>query len=84
MITKSVNETSIQNLRNSKSVNKLFVFLQAEYTEYHRYLQEVVQALESDPDFRERLEKADEDDVRVSLYNKLYFGFDKLLNLKYK
>ncbi|XP_047543596.1 nucleobindin-2 isoform X3 [Vanessa atalanta] len=36
----------------------------AEYTEYHRYLQEVVQALESDADFRERLEKADEDDVR--------------------
>ncbi|XP_026318327.1 nucleobindin-2 isoform X3 [Hyposmocoma kahamanoa] len=32
--------------------------------EYHRYLQEVVQALESDPDFRERLEKANEDDVR--------------------
>lgn len=39
--------------------------------EYHRYLKEVVQALESDPDFRERLEKADEDDVRVRivLYN---------------
>lgn len=35
--------------------------------EYHRYLQEVVQALESDPDFRERLEKANEDDVRVSI-----------------
>ncbi|KAJ2954239.1 hypothetical protein O0L34_g2485 [Tuta absoluta] len=35
-----------------------------EYMEYHRYLKEVVQALESDPDFRERLEKADEDDVR--------------------
>ncbi|CAH0716033.1 unnamed protein product, partial [Brenthis ino] len=36
----------------------------AEYTEYHRYLKEVVQALESDPDFRERLEKANEEDVR--------------------
>lgn len=35
-----------------------------EYMEYHRYLKEVVQALESDPDFRQRLEKADEDDVR--------------------
>uniref|UniRef100_A0A2H1V6F8 SFRICE_001126 n=1 Tax=Spodoptera frugiperda TaxID=7108 RepID=A0A2H1V6F8_SPOFR len=35
-----------------------------EYMEYHRYLKEVVQALESDPDFRERLEKANEDDVR--------------------
>ncbi|XP_013179245.1 PREDICTED: nucleobindin-2 isoform X1 [Papilio xuthus] len=35
-----------------------------EYMEYHRYLKEVVQALESDPDFRERLEKADEEDVR--------------------
>lgn len=34
--------------------------------EYHRYLKEVVQALESDPDFRERLEKADDEDVRVS------------------
>ncbi|XP_032526773.2 nucleobindin-2-like [Danaus plexippus] len=37
----------------------------AEYTEYHRYLKEVVQALESDPEFRERLDKADEDDVRT-------------------
>ncbi|XP_026759678.2 nucleobindin-2 isoform X2 [Galleria mellonella] len=35
-----------------------------EYMEYHRYLKEVVQALESDPDFRERLEKADVEDVR--------------------
>lgn len=34
--------------------------------EYYRYLKEVVQTLESDPDFRERLEKANEDDVRVS------------------
>lgn len=40
--------------------------------EYHRYLKEVVQALESDPDFRERLEKADEDDVRVSLGSIIY------------
>ncbi|XP_060809483.1 nucleobindin-2 isoform X2 [Amyelois transitella] len=35
-----------------------------DYMEYSRYLKEVVQALESDPDFRERLEKADVDDVR--------------------
>ncbi|XP_068619280.1 nucleobindin-2-like isoform X2 [Battus philenor] len=35
-----------------------------EYMEYHRYLKEVVQTLESDPDFRERLEKAEEEDVR--------------------
>lgn len=41
---------------------------QEEYMEYHRYLKEVVQALESDPDFRERLEKADEEDVRVRRY----------------
>lgn len=50
--------------------------------EYHRYLKEVVQALESDPDFRERLEKADQEDVRVCsvmrsfcfifIYNKYY------------
>lgn len=36
----------------------------AEYMEYHRYLKEVVAALESDPEFRTRLEKADADDVR--------------------
>ncbi|XP_050683234.1 nucleobindin-2 isoform X2 [Leptidea sinapis] len=36
-----------------------------EYMEYHRYLKEVVQALESDPEFNERLEKADEDDIRT-------------------
>lgn len=35
--------------------------------EYHRYLKEVVQALESDPEFRAKLEKANEDDIRVSL-----------------
>ncbi|XP_072930614.1 nucleobindin-2 isoform X2 [Epargyreus clarus] len=35
-----------------------------DFIEYQRYLQEVVQALESDPEFRERLEKADEEDVR--------------------
>lgn len=33
--------------------------------EYHRYLDEVVQALESDPEFRKKLEKADEADIRV-------------------
>lgn len=35
--------------------------------EYHRYLKEVVQALESDQEFRAKLEKANEDDIRVSL-----------------
>lgn len=32
--------------------------------DYHRYLREVVGALESDPDFRQKLEKADEADIR--------------------
>lgn len=40
-------------------------FEQEEQLEYHRYLKEVVQALESDPDFKAQLEKADEDDIRV-------------------
>lgn len=35
-----------------------------DYMEYHRYLKEVVNALESDPDFRQKLEKADENDIR--------------------
>lgn len=35
--------------------------------EYHRYLKEVVDALESDADFRAKLEKADEADIRVSI-----------------
>lgn len=35
-----------------------------DYMEYHRYLKEVVNALESDPDFREKLEKADEKDIK--------------------
>lgn len=38
--------------------------------EYHRYLKEVVDALESDPQFREKLEKAEETDIRV---RNLYF-----------
>lgn len=33
--------------------------------EYHRYLKEVVDALESDPDFRAKLEKANEEDIRT-------------------
>ncbi|KAL6442269.1 hypothetical protein ACFW04_002494 [Cataglyphis niger] len=33
--------------------------------EYQRYLKEVVQALESDEDFRAKLEKANEDDIRT-------------------
>lgn len=36
--------------------------------EYNRYLQEVVQLLESDPSFREKLEKADPEDIRVRIY----------------
>lgn len=35
-----------------------------DYMEYHRYLKEVVNALESDPDFRAKLEKADEKDIK--------------------
>lgn len=33
--------------------------------EYDRYLKEVVQALESDPQFRQKLEKAEDTDIRV-------------------
>jgi len=35
--------------------------------EYNRYLQEVVQLLESDSDFRKKLEKAEPEDIRVSI-----------------
>ncbi|RZC31998.1 nucleobindin-2, partial [Asbolus verrucosus] len=35
-----------------------------DYMEYHRYLREVVNALESDPEFRQKLEKAEESDIR--------------------
>ena len=34
--------------------------------EYSKYLQEVVSALENDPEFRAKLDKADEADIRVS------------------
>ncbi|XP_077301796.1 nucleobindin 1 isoform X1 [Arctopsyche grandis] len=36
-----------------------------DYMEYHRYLKEVVAALESDPEFREKLEKAEYIDIRT-------------------
>lgn len=32
--------------------------------EYERYLKEIVEALESDPDFRKKLNDASEDDIR--------------------
>lgn len=35
--------------------------------EYGRYLKEVVQALESDPAFRKKLEQAEADDIKVML-----------------
>ncbi|XP_049818989.1 nucleobindin-2 isoform X2 [Aethina tumida] len=35
-----------------------------DYMEYHRYLKEVVNALESDADFRKKLEKAEEADIK--------------------
>lgn len=35
-----------------------------DYMEYHRYLREVVTALESDPEFRKKLEQAKEEDIR--------------------
>ncbi|KAL3275810.1 hypothetical protein HHI36_020554 [Cryptolaemus montrouzieri] len=42
--------------------------------EYHRYLSEVVQALESDPDFKSKIEKAPEDDIRSGkIANELEF-----------
>lgn len=36
--------------------------------EYDRYLREVVQTLESDPDFRKKLDEAPEADIRVCHY----------------
>lgn len=35
--------------------------------EYERYLREVVEALEADPEFRKKLDKAPDADIRVSL-----------------
>lgn len=35
--------------------------------EYERYLKEVVNALETDPEFRKKLDNASEVDVRVSI-----------------
>nr|XP_022921078.1 nucleobindin-2 [Onthophagus taurus] len=36
-----------------------------DYMEYHRYLREVVNALESDGEFKKKLEQANEDDIRT-------------------
>ncbi|XP_018322943.1 nucleobindin-2 [Agrilus planipennis] len=42
--------------------------------EYHRYLKEVVSALESDPEFRKKLEQANEEDIRSGkIANQLEF-----------
>lgn len=38
---------------------------------YRKYLMEVVQILESDPEFREKLEKADDVDIYVSFSHKV-------------
>lgn len=44
---------------NSEDVNGL-----EDYMEYHRYLKEVVNALESDPEFRKKLEQANENEIK--------------------
>ena len=41
-------------------------FLQELNLEYGRYLKEIVQALESDPEFRKKLESADVEDIKVT------------------
>jgi hypothetical protein len=47
--------------------NSLMIFSQDDFgVEYNRYLEEVVQALESDPQFREKLKNAEDADIRVS------------------
>lgn len=48
------------------SILILFIFRFQSILEYERYLKEVVSALESDPDFRQKLDNASEIDVRVS------------------
>lgn len=42
----------------------IFIYLLQRNLEYERYLKEVVEALESDPEFRKKLNEASEDDVR--------------------
>ena len=53
--------------------------------EYERYLKEVVEALESDPDFRKKLDKAPEADIRVSIFTNLgrynYMQNNEYINL---
>ena len=46
--------------------------------EYHRYLKEVVNALESDDEFRKKLEKVEEADIRVSKES-FYINADLLM-----
>ena len=41
--------------------------------EYHTYLKEVVQVLESDPEFRAKLDKVNEDDLKVKQFKKIFF-----------
>lgn len=65
--------------RNKPDVSRSFGFAEAAVPnstpcpsfqlqlEYNKYLQEVVSALENDPEFRAKLDKADEADIRVRL-----------------
>lgn len=46
--------------------------------EYERYLREVVEALEADPEFRKKLDKAPEADIRVSFAISYFYGITPL------
>lgn len=52
--------------------------------EYHRYLKEIIQTLETDAAFREKLQKADEADIRVSMsyYIKYKYYMEKNIVVK--
>lgn len=52
--------------------NDFFFASSQSVLEYERYLKEVVNALESDPEFRKKLDNASEVDVRVSIPFHLY------------
>ena len=56
-----------------------FLFQDMSAVEYNRYLQEVVQLLENDADFRSKLEKSDPEDIRVSTKNLSLFLIELLI-----
>ena len=55
------------------NISLIFLFFELDNLEYGRYLKEVVEVLETDPEFKKKIENASLDDIQV-FKNTVFFS----------